>query len=145
MPQFARPSTDTTRDNWTEDDGGTTSIYDQIDESSVDDADYIMTGLAPTNDVYVTKFTALEDPLSSSGHIVRYRIGKNTTGGAQIDFTVELRQGYTNEGSQGTLIKQWTHSNVDALTTQTQTLSAGEADSITDYADLYLRIVANQA
>jgi len=145
MAQFGRPSTDTTRDNWEEDDGTTTSIFDQIDESSIDDADYIRTVLAPTSDVYVTKLTTIEDPVSSSGHIVRYRHSKDASGGAQIDLTVELRQGYTNEGSQGTLIKQWVHTNIsNSLTTEAQTLSGGEADSITDYTNLYLRFVANQ-
>lgn len=145
MAQFGRPSTDTTRDNWEEDDGTTTAIFDQIDESIIDDADYIRTGLAPTNDVYVTKFTTLEDPISSTGHIIRYRYAKSAAGGAQIDITVELRQGYVNEGAQGTLIKQWVHTNVsETLTTAAQTLSGAEADAITDYTDLYLRVVANQ-
>jgi len=145
MPQFARPSTDTTRDNWEEDDGGTTAIFDQIDESVADDGDYIRTVLAPTNDVYVTKLTTLEDPLSSSGHIVRYRYGKDASGGAQIDLTVQLRQGYVSEGSPGTLIASATHTDVGAFPVAgTFTLSGAEADSITDYADLYLRFVANQ-
>ena len=145
MAQFGRPSTDTTRDNWEEDDGTTTAIFDQIDEAVIDDADYIRTVLAPTNDVYVSKFTTLEDPVSSTGHVVRYRYGKSAAGGAQIDLTVQLRQGYTNEGSPGTLIKEWTHTNVsETLTTAAQTLSGAEADSITDYTDLYIRLVANQ-
>lgn len=145
MAQFGRPSTDTTRDNWEEDDGGTTDIFDQIDEVSADDADYIRTGLAPTNDVYVTKLTTLEDPVSSSNHVVRYRYGKDAAGGAQIDQTVQLRQGYVNEGSPGTLIAELGHTDVAAFPVAgTFTLSAGEANSITDYTDLYLRFVANQ-
>ena len=145
MAQFARPTTDTTRDNWEEDDGTTTNIFDQIDESSFDDADFIRTGLAPTSDVYVTELTNLEDPVSSSGHVIRYRYAKDAAGGAQIDLTVQLRQGYTNEGSPGTLIKEWTHTNIgETFTAAAQTLSAGEADSITDYTSLFLRFVANQ-
>lgn len=146
MAQFGRPSTDTTRDNWEEDDGTTTSIFDQIDEASFDDADYIRTVLVPTSDVYVTKLSAVTDPLQSTGHIARYRYKKDAAGGAQIDLTVELRQGYTNEGSQGTLIKTLgTHTNIsDTITAAAVTLSGAEADSITDYSDLYLRFVANQ-
>jgi hypothetical protein len=145
MAQFGRPSTDTTRDNWEEDDGTTTNIFDQIDEASFDDADFIRTGLAPTSDVYVTKLTTLEDPVSSTGHIVRYRYKKDAASGAQIDLTVQLRQGYTNEGSPGTQIAQWVHTNIsDTITAAAQTLSGGEADSITDYANLYLRFLANQ-
>lgn len=145
MAQFARPSTDTTRDNWEEDDGGTTSIFDQIDEAVADDADYIRTGLTPTSDVYVTKLSTLEDPLSSTGHVVRYRYGKDAAGGDQIDITVELRQGYVNEGTPGTLIASATHTNVsEGWTAGTITLSGAEADAITDYTDLYLRFVGNK-
>jgi hypothetical protein len=145
MAQFARPSTDTTRDNWEEDDGTTASIFDQIDESVADDADYIRTVLTPTSDVYVTKLSTLEDPLSSTGHVVRYRYGKDAAGGDQIDITVELRQGYVNEGTPGTLIASATHTNVSSgWTAGTITLSGPEADAITDYTDLYLRFVGNK-
>jgi hypothetical protein len=146
MAQFGRPSTDTTREAWEEDDGGTTAIFDQIDEASIDDGDFIRSALAPTSDVYVTKLTALEDPVSSTGHIVRYRYGKDAAGGAQIDLTVQLREGYVSEGTPGTLIATLgTHTDIsDTLTTEAVTLSGGEADAITDYADLFLRFVANQ-
>lgn len=146
MPQFGRPSTDTTRDNWEEDDGTTTSIWDQIDESAADDADFIRTVLTPTNDVYVTRLTAVSDPLSSTGHVVRYRYRKDSAGGDQIDLVVQLRQGYVSEGTPGTLIASATHTNIDgsAWTAGSITLSGAEADSITNYGDLYLRFVGNK-
>lgn len=146
MVQLARPSTDTTRDNWEEDDGTTTNIWDQIDEVIADDADFIRTQLTPTNDVYVTKLTSLEDPISATGHTVRYRYGKDAAGGDRIDLTIELRQGYVDEGTQGTLI-----ATVATLTdiavawnAGTYTLSAGEANAISDYTNLYLRFVGNK-
>lgn len=144
MPQFGRPSADTLRDNWEEDDGTTTTIFDQIDESVIDDADYIRTVLVPTNDVYVTKLTTLEDPISSINHVLRVRNRKSTTGGAQIDLTFQLRQGYVSEVTPGTLIAQSVLTNIDAITTSALTLSGGEADAITDYTNLYVRLVANQ-
>lgn len=145
MAQFARPSTDTTIGTYTDQGGGTTNIYTTIDETVASDADYIQSVLAPANAPYVTKLSTIEDPVSSTGHVVRYRYGKNAAGGSQIDLTVELRQGYTNEGAQGTLIANWAHTNIsDTLATAAQTLSAGQADAITDYANLYLRFVANQ-
>lgn len=145
MAQFGRPSTDTTLGNWEEDDGTVVTIYDQIDEASFDDGDYIRSELAPSSSVYVTKLTTVEDPVSSTGHVVRYRYGKSAAGGAQMDLTVELRQGYVSEGTPGTLIKQWVHTNIsDTITAAAQTLSGAEADSITDYSSLYLRFVANQ-
>ena len=145
MAQFGRPSTDTTRDNWTEDDGTTTAIFDQIDEAVADDGDYIMTQLVPTNDVYVTKLTTLEDPVSSTGHVIRYRYGKNAAGGATIELTVQLRQGYVAEGTLGTLIASATHADAGAFPQAGSiTLSGAEADSITNYDDLFIRLVANQ-
>lgn len=145
MAQFGRPSTDTTRDNWETEAGGTTNIYQQIDETFANDSDYIRTVVAPTNDVFVTKLTTLEDPLASTGHVVRYRYAKSAASGAQINLTVELRQGYVSEASQGTLIASWSHTNIsETLTTAAQTLSGAEADAITNYTDLYLRFVGNQ-
>lgn len=146
MAQYGRPSADTSIGGYTDQLGGTTNIFQKIDEAVADDADYVRSALAPSSAPYVTKFTAVEDPQSSSGHIVRYRYAKDAAGGATINLTVQLRQGYTNEGSPGTLIKEWTHSNIgESWTLAEQTLSSGEADSITDYSDLFLRFVANQA
>ena len=146
MAQFGRPSADTLRDNWTTDSGGTTNLYQTIDESTASDADYIKTGAAPTNDVYVTALSTLEDPVSSSGHVVRFRYSKDAASGAQIDLTVQLRQGYTNESSLGTLIASTAVTNIsNSWTDGSFTLSGAEADSITNYGSLYLRFVANQA
>lgn len=146
MPQFARPSTDTTRDNWLTAADGITNIFQEIDESVASDVDYIKTQLTPTSDVYVTKLTAVSDPVSSANHVVRYRYRKESTGGEQIDLVVQLRQGYTNEGAQGTLIASATHTNIPGATwtAGSITLSGPEADSITNYGDLYLRFVGNK-
>jgi len=144
--EFARPSADAYNgDGWKEDDGTTTTIFDQIDEVVADDADFIRSPLTPTNDAYVTKLTSVTDPLSSTDHIVRYRYGKDAAGGDQIDLIVQLRQGYVNEGSPGTLIASQTHTNIGvAWIAGTFTLSGAEADAITDYTDLYLRFVGNK-
>ena len=145
MPSFGRPSTDTTLDNWQEDDGTTVAIWDQIDEATADDVDFIRTVLTPTSDVYVTKLTTLVDPLSSTGHVLRYRYGKDAAGGEQIDLIVQLRQGYVSEVSQGTLIRGDTYTNIGvAWIAAAITLSAAEADAITDYTNLYLRFVGNK-
>jgi hypothetical protein len=146
MAQYGRPSTDTTNESWTDQAAGSTNIWNSIDESSANDTDYIQSALTPTSDVYVTKLTSVEDPVSSSNHTVRYRYCKSSAGGDQIDLTVQLRQGYTNEGSPGTLIATvGVHTNIsETWTAGSYTLSSGEADAITNYADLYLRFVANK-
>lgn len=147
MAQFARPSADTyNADGWTEDDGDTTNMYQEIDETSLDDADYIRSALTPTSDVYVCALTSVEDPQSSSGHTVRVRRSKDAAGGDTITLTAELRQGYVDEGSQGTLIATIMSAVTidETWTTTTYNLSAGEADAITNYASLFLRFVANK-
>lgn len=145
MAQFARPSLDSTIGTFTSDSGGVVNIYQAIDETSPNDADYIRSAQAPSNAAYVTKLSSITDPLSSTGHIVRYRYQKDIAAGAQINLTVELRQGYVTEVSQGTLIASWSHTDIaNGWTTASQTLSGAEADSITNYGDLFLRFVANQ-
>ena len=148
MAQFGRPSADTNNDGaWVDQAAGSSNIYQSIDEVTASDADYIESPLGPVNDVYVTALTTLEDPVSSTGHIVRWRVGKNTSGGATLNITVELRQGYVSEASQGTLIATCSNAEAvpDSFTDDSHTLSGGEADSITDYSSLYLRFLVNQA
>jgi hypothetical protein len=145
MAQFGRPSTDASIGGYQDQAGGTTNIFGTIDETSASDADYVRSVVAPVNAPYVTRLTTLEDPLSSSGHTIRWRRQKNAAGGATVNLTVQLRQTYVNEGSPGTLIaEKATVAVPDSWTDDSLTLSGGEADAITDYTALYLRFVANQ-
>lgn len=144
MP-FARPSADTTIGGYTDQAGGTTNVYLTIDDAVTDDVDYIRSAAAPANAAYVAALTSVTDPAVSTGHIVRYRYQKDSTGGGQIDLTVQLRQGYVSEASLGTLIHSESITNIqNGWTTGSFTLTATEADSITNYAALYIRILANQ-
>lgn len=145
MPQFARPSADTYRDNYETHAGGTTGLWQQINEVTPDHANYIRTGLTPSNDVYVTKLTTVTDPVSSSGHTLDYTYGKDAAGGDQIDQTVQIRQGYVSEASPGTLIAQNVHTNVGAFPqVGALVFSAAECDAISNYGDLYERVVTNK-
>lgn len=145
MAQFARPDSDVNVGNWQDESGGTTSIFQSIDEATRSDTDYVTSETAPANSVYVCGLSNVTDPESSSSHTVTYAYQKDPSGGSQVDLTVELRQGYVDEVTQGTLIASWSHANVaNGFVEQTQTLSTAEADSITDYSDLSLRFVANQ-
>lgn len=139
MTQVARPSQDMAIGTWTEDDGvTTTTLYDQVDEAVRDDLDFVQSALAPSADKLVFKLSAISDPGVHSGHVLAYVIGKNETDGEQIDHVVKLTEGYQAGVTDGTVIAQWTHTNVDALTLYEQTLSAGQAAAIVDYGDLYL-------
>jgi len=148
MAQFGRPSADTNNDGaWVDEAAGSVNLWDGIDEVTAEDTLFIESVSAPSAAPYVAALQdiVLEDPVSSSGHIVRYRYQKNASGGATIGLTVELRQGYVSEASQGTLIASSVEADIgNGFVSDSFTLAGGEADAITDYTDLYIRIVANQ-
>ncbi|MEM2159765.1 MAG: hypothetical protein QXN55_02285 [Candidatus Nitrosotenuis sp.] len=137
--QYARPDSDVTKDNWTTGTGSTTNLYAEIDESTQNDSDYDKSGqisLLDTTETLEVGLSNVIDPETSSNHIVRYAYGKDASGGAVIDLTVSLMQGTTQ-------IASWTHNDIGTgFTLATQTLSAAQADSITNYSDLRLRFVA---
>lgn len=147
MVQKAQPNSDASVGSWTDEGGATTLLYQSIDEGATtpNDADYVRSELSPSASPYVCGLETLEDPLSSSGHVIRWRRAKSAAGGETIDLTaVELRQGYVSEASQGTQIASTSDSGLsDTIGTTTLTLSGAEADAITDYADLALRFVAD--
>lgn len=138
MAQFARPEADITRTAWDEDDGTTTDIWDQIDESAFDDADYIKSATPPGANEYETRLSDVTDPVSSSSHVMRWRRRKTPSAGAQINLTVRLLVGTTQITSQA-------DTNIPtSFTTTTYTLSGAEADAITDYTDIRMEFVAAQ-
>lgn len=136
------PSADSVDGAWTDQAAGT-SLAAAIDETTASDTDYIQSEISPVNSGCRVKLAAGEDPLSSTGHILHWRAGKDA-GGNQIDMTVKLYQGGGNSLGAGTLIASFTRNNVGAFTTYDETLSGAQADSITNYADLYLEFYANQ-
>ena len=151
MAQYAVPDADIHDGNWTDEGAGTIDIFNGVSPDTAgsigagDDTDYAESDSAPSSSPVAFGLSTIEDPAVSTGHIMRWRRGKNAAGGAQIDLTVELRQGYTGEGAQGTLINTFSDTDIpDSFTTTTDTLTGGEADAITNYADLQVRFVANQ-
>jgi len=145
LTQTLVPTTDTTRTAWVEDNDETDALWAEIDETiaAANDADYIKSATPPGTNVYVTELTNGTDPVSSVNHVIEYRRRRQPTSGAARSATVELRQGYVSEGAQGTLIATLTDATVpDAFANTSYTLSGAEADAITDYTSLFLRIVA---
>lgn len=139
--QLLPPVADTTDGNWTNQGGSGTNMYASIDDTD-NDADYIQSEIGPASSPVVVRLQGGTDPRLSTRHRLTYRYAKQ--GGIQvINLTVQLRQGYVSEGNMGTLIAQWVHNISDySFSTITQTLTQAQADSITNYADLYLRFVA---
>ena len=126
--QIARPIADATTGTWTASTGS--DLFAMIDETPASDADYISTVNASICEVSLGSVT---DPAVSTGHIVRYRLAADAGG-----ITVRLREGSTT-------IASWTHAPAPAsLTLCEQTLSAGEANAITNYAALKLQFEATE-
>lgn len=135
--QYARPISDLAVNGWRTHAGSATGLYATLDEVSANDADYDVSATDPSADILEVALGDVNDPSVGTEHVVRYRIGK--TGIGQVDCVVSLRQG------SGTQIASWTHANVAAgPITIVQTLTSLQADAITSYSDLRLRIVATK-
>jgi len=122
--------------SWDDQDAGTTDLYQVVDESLVDDTDYVRSPADPAAAAIELALTNITDPLSSSHHRVEYRYSKDAAAGRTIQLTVELRQGAVVKASTvlAGIAETWVTGSFD--------LTATEADSITDYSDLRLRFTA---
>jgi hypothetical protein len=146
MAQFARPIADSFRSGWDEVDGTTNNLFARLDETVADDDDYVRSPVPPVSaHTYVCKLSALTDPVSSSGHVLRYRYLKDAADGSQINLAVQLRLSWRSTTDLGTLVSHATHSDISHVVTEGAiSLSAGEADSITSYGDLYVMFIPSQ-
>ncbi|NIM47260.1 MAG: hypothetical protein GTN40_03835 [Candidatus Aenigmarchaeota archaeon] len=140
--QYARPSSDFSTGNWL-DYLYSEPLYDDIDEITVDDADYIQSSINPSVDVCDIGLSSVTDPEVHTGHIVRYRYAAVMSGTgkpSEIDLVVRLMEGTTE-------IASWSHSNLAGdlpFVTSTQTLTEEQASLISDYSNLRLRFIANR-
>lgn len=135
IPQFARPDADTAAGTWT-----TAPLFSKIDETTASEAD-IISSTTTSGSTCTIGLGNVTDPAVSTGHIVRYRYSKSATGGSSPSITVELLQGATVRASSGAVAV----ADSTAYTTGTLTLTGTEADAITDYTDLHLRLTMTRA
>ena len=71
MAQFARPSGDQSIGSWTGDPTNTTGDrYQNIDEVSPDDADFVRSENNPSNSAAEFNLSSVTDPSSSADHTV---------------------------------------------------------------------------
>lgn len=140
-PQTAFAASDISVGSWTTDTGATTNLFTAIDEATASDVDFIQSPESPST-ANAARFGvgALTDPVASSGHIVRYRLGKSAAGGDVVNVTVRLFQGTTLIATDPTV-----RAAPDAFVTYEWALTAAEADAITSYSDLRLDFSAVRA
>ena len=141
--QIVYPIADTYVGNWTGEGGETSNLYTHIDETSANDSDFVKSENDPSASPVVFQLGSLDDPGVGTAHVLSYHYGKELIDGSGINLTVQIRQDYVNEGSQGTLIAEWVHSDIGTVINADGTLSAAQAGSITDYTSLFIRFVAD--
>lgn len=132
LPQSARPISDITKGGWTASSG--TDLYAMLDESYPSDADYIRSASNPTADLCEVRLATLNDPLVGTGHKVKYRVDREGDATTQIVFY--LMEGATQRAT-------WTVVNAPGDPTDGEyALSEAEANAISDYSNLRVRIEA---
>lgn len=134
-PQFARPDSDISIGEWTDQNGGTTDLWSVIDESTPNDSDYVTRVIDSNPNTLEVGFEDLTDPGLHTEHFVRYRYCKDNAA-----KTAQLKV-YLMDGS--TQIASWTHSDVsESWANAQQELTTEQASNITDYTNLRLRFEA---
>lgn len=138
-PRYAYPTADVTDGSWLNEAGSATNLFASVDEADVPtDSDYIQSATGPSSDMVELSLGSVPDPRSSANHVLRYRVRLDAAG-QSVDITTELRQGtaaLSTPASFATTISSATEA------TTAQVLSAAQADAITDYSSLRLRITA---
>lgn len=136
MAQFARPDADQAAGSWT-----TTPLWSDVDEGTPGD-DVVITSDAVGNNTNTSnadlRLSNVVDPAVSTGHIIRARWNHDTPPRSMAAHA-ELWQGIPDTG---TLVASL-DITPDVGTTEvenTYTLTGTEADNITDYNDLFIRL-----
>jgi len=143
MPQLARPTADVTKGSWSDQAAGTTNLYATLADDL--DSTYVKSLESADTDVLVYQLGSVSDPGVDTGHVLNYRYDKSVDGGAQIDLVTQLRQGYVNESSLGTLINEETITDIPGTAIVNGALSITNASAITNYGSLYVRHIKTLA
>lgn len=134
MAQFARPASDSATGSWS-----STPLWSKIDEGSPGDDTTITSDNNTSPDNADFTINSVTDPESSSSHVLRAAWNKDSSGGHSINAVLELYQG--DPAGAGSLIATLSVTGIGATEQEdSYTLNGTEADNITDYSDLYLRL-----
>jgi hypothetical protein len=133
-PQVASPIMDNNVGSWT-----FAPLWQKLDEYPADDADYITSPSETAPQFEVKLGNNLIDPLSSTNHVIKVR-AKSTGSGPAETATLQLFQGATQKATSGAI-----SITRNAFSTLTYTLTPAQADSITDYTNLSVRVVISKA
>ena len=133
VSQYARPNASTAVDPMAIGIVGGATYHEVVDETSANDADYFYSLTATSGFDVTLGLSDLTDPQASAGHVLKARFAKLTT--ASATAVAYLYQGTTMIAAMSSATLTTTP------TTYSYTLSATEANAITDYTDLSIRVV----
>ncbi|MBI5145754.1 MAG: fibronectin type III domain-containing protein [Thaumarchaeota archaeon] len=139
--QYGRPNSDISKGLWTDTSGGNGNgiMYDEVNEVTQSNNNYAASrnlGSGTASDTWVAGLSGVNDPLVSNNHQVKYAYKKSANSGSTLRLAVTLLQGSTT-------IATWTHSNISSgWVLRTQTLTAAQTNTISDYANLRLQFTA---
>jgi hypothetical protein len=130
--QFGRPSADVSAGAYTP-----TPVWQQLDDAAADDDTSVVDSANNPAETDGTGFEvalgSIPDPQSSTGHIVRVR-GRRNGGARTVTLNWRLYQSSTAIAAAQSLTM------TDSYQTSSHTLSSAEADAITNYSDLRVRV-----
>lgn len=124
---------------WTDQGGGSTNLHLVVDEPVPDDTDYVRSPTSPTGNAIEFSLTNIGDPARDTGHFVDLRLKKDSSGGEVLDVTVELRQAAVVKMTAliANIPSEWTDYSIG--------LTNEQAQSISDYTDIRIRVAATVA
>lgn len=133
MVQFSRPDNDDSIGVWTDDAGGTTNIFQAINEVTPSDTDFVQSDNTPAvGETCTIGMSSVTDPAVSTGHILRWRYAKSAAAGRTIEVRLDLR-----ESGTPVLTSPRTFTDISNVAAQDNyTLTGTEADNITNYGNL---------
>jgi hypothetical protein len=111
------------------------TVWDKLDDVTPDDsASEVRSKNDPSDDTLEVDLSEVDDPESSSGHIVRYAVAKSGAKTTTVDVSLLQKDEPVAADSQRTL--------TDSYETFSFTLTADQADAITDYSELRVHLTA---
>lgn len=133
---YIRPDADDTDGGWT-DEGGATTLFDHIDESSATDSDYIQSSNNPVDDIVKLRLSDPSVSLLQRPVTVRYRYRKKGDPNLTMNLTASLLQGAST-------IASWQHDDIGSdFVTAEQALTAPQFALISDFNDLFIQFSAS--
>lgn len=134
MAQFLRPTGDQATGSWS-----STPLWSKVDEGVASEDNVTIASDDNTSpDDADFSCNSLSDPNVGTGHILRARWNKSAAGGHSVTAVLELWEGVPGTGNLRATLSVTDISETEA--TDSYTLSGAEADSISDYTNLYLRV-----